>query len=131
MKELFNVIIPVAYKDFAFLPRTVKYLEENISPQKIYVFADTKLIAFLPKSIRKNNTIHVLDENSVINGLSYNSVKQCLMKHNAQTNRAGWFLQQFLKMGFAHSSYCDTEYYLSWDADTIPLKRLTFINGGG
>ena len=130
MKELFNVIIPVAYKDYTFLPRTIKYLEENISPKKIYVLADTKLRAFLPNSIKKNKIIHIIDENSVINGLSYASVKQYLMKHDAQTNRTGWFLQQFLKMGFANSSLCDTEYYLSWDADTIPLKRLHFMGGG-
>lgn len=131
MKELFNVIIPAAFKDYGFLPRVVKYIEKNISPQKIFILTDVKMNAFLPKSIRTNNAIHILDENTITDGLSYNSVKQYLMKHDAQANRAGWFLQQFLKMGFADSSMCDTEYYLSWDADTIPLRKINFFDLGG
>ena len=37
MEEHFNVIIPVAYKDFQFLKKTIRYVVENIKPQKIFV----------------------------------------------------------------------------------------------
>ena len=35
--------------------------------------------------------------------------------------RTGWYLQQFLKLGY--SRLCDDEEYLLWDADTVPLHR--------
>ena len=44
---------------------------------------------------------------------------------------AGWYFQQFLKMAFALSEHCDTDYYLSWDSDTIPLRRIDFFNEDG
>ena len=30
-------------------------------------------------------------------------------------------------MAFSLSPYCKCDYYLSWDADTIPLRRLSFF----
>lgn len=45
--------------------------------------------------------------------------------------RTGWYYQQFLKMAFALSEYCDNDYYMSWDADTVPVKKNVFFNDNG
>jgi hypothetical protein len=42
----------------------------------------------------------------------------------------GWYYQQFLKIGFSRSSYAG-EYYLIWDADTLPTSSLRFFNEAG
>ena len=44
--------------------------------------------------------------------------------------RTGWYFQQFLKLGFALSEYAK-EYYLTWDADTIPLRHIDMFDAEG
>jgi len=44
--------------------------------------------------------------------------------------RTGWYLQQFIKLAFLRSAAPD-ELVLIWDADTIPLRPLHFLNADG
>lgn len=129
--ERFNVIIPAAYKDFGFLPRVVKYIKMYINPSKIVIIIDTRLSKFLPCSIKKFDGVIIIDENYVVENLSFKNVKVLLAQHGSPVFRTGWFLQQFLKLGFATSKYCDTQYYLSWDADTLPLRNISFFDDNG
>lgn len=55
--------------------------------------------------------------------------KQLTEKNKVGTSSTGWYYQQFLKMKF--SDYCDGEYYLCWDADTIPLRRIDMFSEDG
>lgn len=43
--------------------------------------------------------------------------------------RPGWYYQQFLKMSFSNMS--DGGYYVSWDMDTVPLRKLSFFDDCG
>lgn len=43
---------------------------------------------------------------------------------------AGWYYQQFLKLQFAFVEPAD-DYYLIWDADTIPLRPMQFFDPAG
>jgi len=43
---------------------------------------------------------------------------------------AGWYYQQFLKLQFAFVDPTD-DYYLIWDADTVPLRPMRFFNAAG
>lgn len=131
MAKKFNVIIPAAYKDFEFLQKTIKYVSLNIKPQKIFLIIDTRLIKFLPKKVKSNTLVKVLDENGLLENLSFDCVKNTLVNHGAPAKRTGWFLQQLIKLGFALSEYCDTDYYLSWDADTLPLRNIEFFTSNG
>lgn len=131
MKEKINVIIPVAYKDFAFLQKTIKYVAMNIKPQKIFVIIDKRLESYLPKKIRNDDLVEILDENNLIKNVSYESIRILMVKHGLPAKRTGWFLQQFIKLGFSFSAYCNTEYYLSWDADTLPLRHIDFFTQNG
>ncbi len=40
--------------------------------------------------------------------------------------RPGWYYQQFLKMAF--SDVCDGDYYISWDMDTVPLRKISLFD---
>lgn len=131
MAKKFNVIIPAAYKDFEFLQKTIKYVSMNIKPQKIFLIIDTRLVKFLPKKVKFNALVEVLDENGLLENLSFDCVKNNLVNHGLPAKRTGWFLQQFIKLGFALSEYCDTDYYLSWDADTLPLRNIEFFTSDG
>lgn len=131
MEEQFNVIIPVAYKDFQFLKKTIRYVVENIKPQKIFVILDMRLSRYVPKEVANNDRVRLVDENRVVPGVTFLSVKALLSNHGLTVRRTGWFLQQFIKLGFALSEYCDTDYYLSWDADTLPLRKIEFFTSDG
>ena len=41
----------------------------------------------------------------------------------------GWYYQQFLKMEYSRIS--DGEYYMSWDGDTVPCKKVVMFNDEG
>ena len=45
-------------------------------------------------------------------------------------DRVGWYLQQFVKIS-AVLTHDDRDVVLIWDADTVPLKKLEFINSQG
>ena len=131
MENKFNVIIPTAYKDFSFLKKTITYVAENIQPRKIVVVLDIRLLRYIPKEIKANSLIDLVDENNLVKDLSFLTVRNLLKRHGLPVSRTGWFLQQFLKLGFALSELCDTDYYLSWDADTLPLRKLQFFSETG
>ena len=48
----------------------------------------------------------------------------------ANQHRVGWYLQQFVKIS-AVLARKDEDIVLIWDADTVPLKRLEFIDAHG
>lgn len=127
----YNIIIPVVYRDYSFLKKTIKYVQRFLSPSKIYIITDIRFRRFLPKEILDNNSCVVIDENTLIDGLTIDYIKQLFGQVGRDKMRAGWYYQQFLKMAFAISDYCDTEYYLSWDSDTIPLRKIDFFDENG
>lgn len=122
----YDVIIPSSKQDISFLPKVFKYIRKNlIGAKKIFVITS-------PDNFKKLNKyllvygIELIDENNLCNGLSYSSIDEILKSKGVYT-RTGWHFQQFLKMGFALSKYAD-EYYLSWDADTLPLSKISFFD---
>lgn len=128
---MYNIIIPVTYKDYSFLKLTIRYIYRFLAPKKIYIITDEKFSRFLPKEIKKNKLCIIVNENSLLKGLTYQHIDKIIKSQGREHTKTGWFFQQFLKMAFALSAYCDEDYYLSWDADTIPLQDISFFDKGG
>lgn len=124
----YSIIIPVVFKDYSFLKKSFRYILKNLDPVRVYIITDSSVAKYLPKQVKNCDICEILDENKIIDGLSYNIVDSIIRVQKRHHTKAGWYFQQFLKMGFAQSDYCDTDYYLSWDSDTIPLKRLSFFD---
>lgn len=121
-----DIVICVAYKNCFFLKKNVPFINKNLNPEHIYVI--TKLSNFsLLEGIADN--LKLLDENALIDGLSYAAVRKVLKLHLG-INLVGWYFQQFLKMGFALTSFAKED-YLVWDADTVPLNHLAFKDNPG
>lgn len=127
----FDVVIPVVYKDFSFLKKVIKYICLNLCPMHIFIVTNGKMARFLPKEILNNSLCIIIDENSLVKGLSYTKLNDIIKKQNREHTNTGWFYQQFLKMGFSLSEYCTLDYYLSWDADTLPLQKIDFFDKNG
>lgn len=125
----FDVVIPVAYKDISIISTTIKYIRKYlIEAEKIFILTKRSNFKKLQRKI-SNNCI-LIDEDQLIEDLTYSKVKSYIeMIDNNFVNRTGWYFQQFLKYAFAISKYCTNDYYLSWDADTIPLNSISFFSG--
>lgn len=127
-----NIIISLATKDFYIVKKVVKYCRAYLQTNEESIFLITKIenkIFFSNSWIQKNH-VTLIDENNMIPGLSFSKVKQYLELHFKKGTNIypGWYLQQFLKIGFALTPYAGKE-YLIWDSDTIPLHRLNFKKG--
>ena len=73
------------------------------------------------------NEIVVLDENAIIQGITFETISKIISKTSIPPKRTGWYFQQFLKMFWCFSSFC-SDYYTVWDADTIPLKSIELFS---
>lgn len=119
----FDVIIPCGSCDVSFVPRVVEYIKKFlVEAENIYIITNKSNFS----KIQKHGSINLIDENSMLNYLNLDIVKKMLAKKKWYV-RQGWYFQQFLKLGFALSPY-SKEYYLSWDADTLPLRELKYFD---
>lgn len=129
IQNKFDVIIPTAGKEAGFVHRVTKYVRDNfLEADTIYILTNKKYIARIEADTKAQDRVCVLDENNIVKGLTIDVVRT-LMKKYTEFTSAGWYFQQFLKYGFSLSNYAN-KYYLSWDADTIPVSKLSFFDDG-
>lgn len=120
MMQKFNVVCPLAEKDVDSYYRGIDNLEKYLEAKKFVVIGNSKV----KKKIEKvgDKRIEYVDENQFV---SYNEIKAIIanISNNDEfcLKRTGWYLQQFLK--FSYSLICKDEYYILWDADTIPIRK--------
>ena len=113
----------VALKECFFLRKNILFIRKNINPTHIWIITNKRNFKYLPKE----NDITLIDEDKLIDGLTFQKVKSIIDNH-LHVKNYGWYFQQFLKLGFALSSYAKEE-YLVWDSDTVPFNKLNFKKG--
>ena len=123
----FDVIISVGWRDFIIVKKTVKYIQKNICPESIYLILKKKAFHFFNQKYCNNNHVILIDEDQLLSDLSFQEVRIAMQKAGIGDFPTGWYFQQFLKMGFAFSKYAKQK-YLIWDADTLPINKLSFLN---
>lgn len=124
----FDIIIPCGPNDVKFVPKVVSQLRKFIvEADIIYIITNSKFISRIQKNIEDSKTL-VLDENTLVKGLDF-SIVRSLMNKKGRFEGYGWIFQQLLKFGFATTKYA-RDYYLSWDADTLPLNKIDFFDDG-
>lgn len=122
----FDIIIPIAKTDIGALKNSLPYIKSQLPDAKIVVIANIEV----EKLLADVNDISFIDENKMIDGLDFKTIKSIIGKrYEKAERRTGWYFQQFLKLGY--SRICDNDYYLSWDSDTIPLTGLEFFDTNG
>lgn len=124
---MYDIVIPVSYKDCWFLRKNIPYIRKNlIDAQTIYVITSHRCFGELSEDFCMTHNVKLLDENALWSGLTFSAVKDALISYK-RADMAGWYFQQFLKLAFALTNYAK-DYYLVWDADTIPLNKITFFD---
>ena len=127
-----DVVICLAARDFRIVKKTIRSLRRYVINNSDTIYLITKgsnRRFFSGRWLAKNNVI-LLDEDNFVSGLTYIDLQEIISKHFDYQVKAGWYLQQFLKMGFAVTEYAK-ERYLIWDADTIPLRKIPMITEEG
>lgn len=94
---------------------TVSALEKYGDPAEIYlVVPDEQIEAFQTVLL---NRVVLVPEEKLLPEWPLARIRSMLAK---QSGRAGWYLQQFLKLAFGR--YSGIERYVIWDADTVMLQ---------
>ena len=101
-----------------------KYIIKNINAKNYSVIVPDNEVELF-KSI-SHPIFNVIEESKYLTDFKYFDK---LIPHN-YLSRKGWYIQQYLKLAFS-KDLDDNEIILIWDADTIPLKKLNFINKKG
>lgn len=123
-----DIVICVASKDVWIIRKTVRECRDKfIDTDTIYLVMNKRLFRFFRKGWCVNNNVTLLDEDSLVGGLTFKNVKTAIFNHFTCDTQPGWYFQQLLKMGFALSEYARNN-YLIWDSDTIPLKSILFVS---
>ncbi len=131
MNVKFDCIIPVAGKDCPLLRNLVSLVFKNLAPEKLYIITKAPYFFYFRNlDPRIQKYIVLIDEDALLSTFNYETIAGYLDKVGLNKGTRGWYFQQFLKMGFALSEYAD-KYYLTFDADTYPVKPLVFFNEKG
>lgn len=123
---MFDVVMPVTNQHNHIACLSIISLAQNVTPRHIYVITPKDNFRFF-ESLQKYYPVITLDENDIIPKVNLRAIADFIENAGQNRARAGWYFQQFLKM----SACCLPDigdYYLIWDADTIMLKPLKFLN---
>lgn len=116
--NIITLVVPAIPIDIGILLDNLNYYFEFLPIDNICVIGPKEIKNMLPC----RNDIQFLNEEELID---FNEVRKLIIKRTGNQengNKAGWYVQQFVKI--AYSRYCKNKYYLLWDSDTIPLKKI-------
>lgn len=125
-RGLARVVSVVCGKDLATWRVVSRQLLENVAAGAYEVVVPrSDLHAFdrdTPSAFR------IVPEEEHLGGHSLQSIARALP--SPVRDRAGWYLQQFVKLGACSIGDSDAT-NLIWDGDTVPLRRLDFFDATG
>ena len=108
---------------------TVPFLLKQITSGNIYLITNKGNFGGFEK-LSSDPRLRFIDENEVVEGLVLSDIQNYLSAQIGSDQRAGWYFQQFLKLGIAYRHELSHN-YLVWDADCVLLRPLQFITSEG
>lgn len=121
-----SVLTACIARDLPILEITARKLAEMVPIKSLHVVVrGDELERFRS---RLGSAVRLIPEDGFIPGMTLRELQQLPLE--SFPKGAGWYFQQFLKLQFAFEDAAD-DYYLIWDADTIPLRPLRFFDNAG
>lgn len=121
-----DIVTACRSADFPILPLSLDGLRRFVPFRKLYVITARRNIAKFEGAFGEGVTF--FDEDVMIPGMTLADVRELSLP--GFPKGAGWYFQQLLKLAFCFHKQED-DYYLIWDADTIPLRPLEFFDSSG
>ena len=118
----FSAVMPSIPADINTLLRKKIFYFRFLPIKNIYVIGPETI----NENIKRENDTRIIfvNENELADVSGIREIYSGRTKINP--GRAGWYIQQFIKMNFAR--YTSDDYYLIWDSDTFPVKRTEFFS---
>ncbi len=124
----YDLVMPVGPNSTGIGRIAVSSLLRFLKPDRIFLVAGTETLEAISRW--KLSQLILLDEDTIVPGVKLQFLRDMLAAAGRDPNRAGWYIQQFVKMGMAHRDDVH-EHYLVWDADTVLLRPLELYTDSG
>lgn len=121
-----QIVTTCKSRDLPILTITIRKLWEMTPCRAVFIIAPVRDCAPIQKKIGALGT--VVPEDTFIPSMTIAQLKR--LDAPGFPRAAGWYFQQFLKLQFANSELAE-DYYLIWDADTVPLRPMHFFDADG
>lgn len=119
----YNLVIVSAPNHFEMVKRNKEQYFKYLPINKIVVIGSKKGEAVFSEDPR----IELIDEEHLYPGLGMLPVRNLVEAQGGHMTRSNWYFQQFLKMAYAY--LCDDDFYIVWDADTVPVRSIELFQG--
>lgn len=124
-KQNITMVVPTIPKDAGKFLANIDVYFELLPISSICVIGNEELHSMLPDDKR----ILYVNENSLVD---FNKIKKLIIRRSNSDSagkRTGWYIQQFIKLGYC--KICKDDYYLLWDSDTVPAKKIELFDEAG
>ena len=121
-----DVVAACLKRDLPKLARAHENLRRFVAMKQLHVITARKDFGDFKNVL--GGGVALIDEHEMIPGVTLAALKVIPLARLSQGH--GWYFQQFLKFQFAFHQP-DDDYYLIWDADTVPLRPLEFFDAQG
>lgn len=112
--------------DLPVLEITARQLPKCVPFRSLSVVCPDKDFAKIRS--RLSPDVRVIPENNFLPGMTIEALRALPVRGFPRA--AGWYFQQLLKLQFAFTDL-DEDYFLIWDADTVPLRPMRFFDAQG
>jgi len=129
----FELILLTIERDLPLLSISLPYIIHFIKPSSIKIIASSDCLKKAKKLGLGNCgkiAIGFLNEDKIVPGLTIDLVRTLILERGGESSRAGWYFKQIINL--VYSMREDTaDFYLTWDADTIPVRDMNFFDQSG
>ena len=123
MGQRYDVIVPMTIDNIPVFRINVEWMRRHLSYKRIVVIGAENL-----REVSAELGVDFIMEDELVEGMTLKKIRAYIEKRLGHGKRAGWYFQQFLKFGYA--CVCEDEYYIVWDADTVPLHKIEHMKDG-
>lgn len=117
-----TMVVPVIPRDFRKLLVNLDIYFSLLPISKICIIGNVELKSLMPDDKR----LFFINENQFVDIIELKNIIIKKTGNEQAGKRTGWYVQQFVKLGY--SRMCEDEYYLLWDSDTVPVKKINFFD---
>ena len=129
----FELILLTIERDLPVLSIGLPYIIRFIKPSSIRIIASSTCLE-RARELGLNRctgaSIDFLDEDKVVPGLDIALVRKLIVERDGEGSRAGWYFKQILNLAYSLREET-SPYYLTWDADSIPVRGISFFDPDG
>jgi hypothetical protein len=130
MAPRFDLILMMLRRDLPLIADHLPLLKVQLNPDRIRVITSSANLTSPEIARLRDQGCDILDEDEVVPGLNLPVVAHLIHQLGGDPGRAGWYFKQTLNLAYC-SVASPFDYYLTWDADTLPLRPMEFFDAEG